>query len=364
MSFDRELMVFTLRLSLEGPVFVGSGGKISKKEYYFSPKSKKVRLYHPEKFQKKLLQFGKLVDSYESYMLSGNQRTLYDFFSGLGYQEAWVEENFHDALAVEIDSGQAIIGEGQQPADICTFIRDAYGNPYLPGSSVKGMLRTALTIASLSRAAKVDRPSTQVDARSLKKEAGLVEKKLDRELFGSIQESLFRGLSVPDSIPLSNNDLILCRKADVDVFGEIHEINLVRECLRPGLVIDIPITIDKEISNDCFLPKNLLKAVRVFDDTYRENCLCHFSEPKGGKLPSLSQHLFLGGGSGYFDKTVTMPWLGEEDGLEYVGSLMKVLFPKGGHEGDSKRGVSPHTLKYTRVNGRFLPFGTCRVECL
>ena len=44
----------------------------------------------------------------------------------------------------EMDAGEAFVDRTSRPKEIDAFVKDAYGLPYVPGSSVKGMFRTAL----------------------------------------------------------------------------------------------------------------------------------------------------------------------------------------------------------------------------
>lgn len=44
----------------------------------------------------------------------------------------------------EMDAGEAFVAQAARPKEIDAFIKDAYGMPYIPGSSIKGMIRTAL----------------------------------------------------------------------------------------------------------------------------------------------------------------------------------------------------------------------------
>ena len=46
-----------------------------------------------------------------------------------------------------MNSGDALLGNGGKQGrthEIQCFIKDAYGMPYIPGSSIKGMIRSAL----------------------------------------------------------------------------------------------------------------------------------------------------------------------------------------------------------------------------
>ena len=51
-----------------------------------------------------------------------------------------------------MDAGEAFANrESAPPKEIDTFVKDAYGMPYVPGSSIKGMIRTALISWEIQR---------------------------------------------------------------------------------------------------------------------------------------------------------------------------------------------------------------------
>ena len=75
-------------------------------------------------------------------------------------------------------------------------------------------------------------------------------------------------------------------------------------------------------------------------------------------------YLILGGGSGFFAKSLAYPYLGEEEGLRWTAEQMKQMFRNHKHERDAENGISPHTMKYARFRGRLYPYGYCGVSIL
>ena len=49
----------------------------------------------------------------------------------------------------KMEAGEAFVRQEARPKEIVTFIKDTYGMPYVPGSSLKGMFRTALIAREL-----------------------------------------------------------------------------------------------------------------------------------------------------------------------------------------------------------------------
>ena len=72
----------------------------------------------------------------------------------------------------------------------------------------------------------------------------------------------------------------------------------------------------------------------------------------------------LGGGSGFFAKSLSYPYLGEKEGLRWTAEQMAQMFHRHKHERDAEKGISPHTMKYARFRGRLYPYGHCGVSIL
>lgn len=105
---------------------------------------------------------------------------------------------------------------------------------------------------------------------------------------------MMSGLVVSDSEPLSIEDLVLCQKADENLDGKSHNINMLRESIRPGVDICFSLTIDSQI---CSITKqNIMDAVAYFSDQYYNNYLSKF---KSTDYPGNST-VWLGGGRWIF----------------------------------------------------------------
>ena len=133
----KELQHYTITLHTEGPVFIGSGRTIGKKEYIYDRYANKVHIPNMEKMFAYFMKRG-LLASYEEYLLNGKIDFVY-----------WLKDNritereFMPWIAYTMDSGDAVI-EQKSKKEILTSVKDAYGCPYVPGSSLKGKLRTLL----------------------------------------------------------------------------------------------------------------------------------------------------------------------------------------------------------------------------
>jgi CRISPR-associated protein Csm5 len=124
------LKTYKITVKTLAPVFIGSGTSIPKKEYVFDRRTRKV--YIPD--QAKMLsgfQKLKLLDKYYNYLLYEDKDL------GLFFKENLIQEKqYLPWMSYSLDSGDAVI-EGRSRKEVLACIKDAYGNPYIPGSSLK-----------------------------------------------------------------------------------------------------------------------------------------------------------------------------------------------------------------------------------
>ena len=139
------LKVFDIELTVRGPLFVGSGQELKKKEYIKLRGTNKVVIPKLGKMYKDLCDMGKQRE-YEKYMLTDNKTSLGDWIQNQRIPDKYID-SWKD---YELHAGDAIIDKGKT-LQIMTCVKDAYGNPYIPGSSLKGMLRTILLIQDICK---------------------------------------------------------------------------------------------------------------------------------------------------------------------------------------------------------------------
>ena len=108
--------------------------------------------------------------------------------------------------------------------------------------------------------------------------------------------------------------------------------------------------------------QSILSAINAFAAYYRQTYESHFAQPYGTLDPGLKNILYLGGGSGFFAKSLAYPYLGEKQGLDFVTRYMSRNFRNHHHEQDSDLGISPHTLKYGKYKQKTFLMGACEVS--
>ena len=124
-----------------GPVFVGDGKELVKREYVLNKRERKVTVIDQAKFFRYLMRSKKL-ESYERYIL-GKSGSMQSWM----YEEKIPFKDLKSFTAYEYSCGD--VAELNTMKNILTFIKDPYGMPYVPGSSLKGAVRTVLLGADI-----------------------------------------------------------------------------------------------------------------------------------------------------------------------------------------------------------------------
>lgn len=125
-----------------------------------------------------------------------------------------------------------------QGAELRECLKDVYDRPYLPGSSLKGALRTVLAWA-IFRGEKL-----KFDPRNLGRNRSWAGQPVEREIFGSDpNHDLLRALQVADSEPIPPTQLTL---ANVQVVaGNSAQAPVEVEALKPGTHLRTALALDE-----------------------------------------------------------------------------------------------------------------------
>jgi CRISPR-associated protein Csm5 len=363
------LKQYRVTIQTIGPVFIGNGKEIGKKEYAFLGQDKVV-IPDMQKFYYYVQKKGK-AEAFEDYLLSGSRDDLSNWLRRQGIRSSELKP----LVRYELDCGDAVMEKGRT-IQMMECIKDPYGNPYIPGTSLKGMFRTIFLCEDMIKNPdkyrqeknSMEREVMSNDMRVnrmafLKRQVGDVEAKRYRTLGknekkpnDAVNDQL-QGFVVSDSEPLSVRDLVLCQKVDRHPDGTEKTLPILRECIKPGTEIRFTITIDTSV---CDLDDQKIKAaVKAAIQNYYSNFQKAFT---GFDLPKVS-YVYLGGGSGFVSKTMIYAMYGKQRGIELTQRIFdKTKVPRNHkHYKDKEYCASPHILKCTRYQGRTLQMGLCRI---
>lgn len=360
---------YKLRITALSPIHVGSDEKIGKKEYIYNPRSSTVIIPDLSKMYLDIKRKGKL-NEYIKYMSDNRGYPLGFFLRDNGFSfgdyERWKD--------YEMEGGEALSKSGKDvPKEISCFLKDPYGKPYIPGSTIKGILRTALIIYEYKnnplkfideKNAILNKSSERANRNYfLNRETVNLEAKAfntlgrDEKLTNALNCNL-SGLIISDSAPLTESDLTLSQKIDVNLEGAERTMPVLREALKPGTRIDFMVTIDSTI---CPYTIEDIKCALYY---YQNMCDSCFN--KRFNLESNDENIiWIGGGTGFVSKTIIYS-LFDKEAVKVADNIFKrTLKNYRSHKHDRnlrEYKLAPHVAKCTRYQGKLYDMGKAKYE--
>jgi len=364
------------RLRTLAPVYIGSGEHLNKKEYILDgPKG----LIHFPDFPRMVgfLKQRSLLAAYENFLTNPNRR---DFRAFLEENNVRASEYPH-FVSYSIEAGEA--ARDVNFREVLTFIKDSRGFPYIPGSSLKGAIRTAVAAEmvrkgdweqqrlSVERADDSKSPRWYMDTetKDLEKRVfyrlGITNPRDGREIANAVND-LMQGIRISDSDPIGFESLTLAGKYDRKPDGTVNLLPIFRECIMPGTEARFTITLDTPVLNRAGLDVGRIEgALKSFADDHYANFEQHFRELPDDADTSANNgvDIILGGGTGYPSKTIMYNLFEKrERALPVVARLMYKQFGRHQHGKDvTYYRVSPHTLKATMYKGASYQMGRCEL---
>ena len=372
--------IYDIVAEVNTPIFIGAGTTLSKKDYYVDEKEKKIYVVNINKLIKRN---GKVLTLYEEYV-KNIEKTFNEWIENEAkmYLSADIIKN--EFTIYTIDIGNADIRGGTKQINpkrkdnktnnIEKFIKNAYNEVYLPGSSLKGALRTAILSSELlddKNSITKDNNLKEVDGviksfgdRSIR---GFGSKNIEKKYFNKLNRSdnygdatndLFSYISVSDSDSINLDSLVLCEKIDVDKEGKEHKLNLIRESIKPKTEIRFKINIQSD--KNVYSIESILDKIKMYSNYY----LQYYN--KNFKLPLTNFtgiYLPIGGGVGYISKTITDEAASDGKGAYYISQILGNIFYKHKHYNDYKDlGFAPRLEKSTKYDNQLVPMGLLEIK--
>ncbi|MCL2217993.1 MAG: type III-A CRISPR-associated RAMP protein Csm5 [Defluviitaleaceae bacterium] len=351
---NNHLKQYRMTLKTMSPIHIGSGETIGKREYIYDKREQNV--YFPDLHKIiNALKKHSLLGEYEKFLL-GKPGDLFRFLTDNRVNwKTWCDKPI---------SVRGVADE--QFNQISTFVKDPYGYPYVPGSSLKGAFRT-IALCHEARRRRLDprlpEPRTM---RKNPREAKDIEASLlnilerNEKKKSNAVNDIMAAYRFSDSKPISRDALAICRKIDCPTAGKNRDpksLPTFRECIIPGTLITLTLTIDTALLRGKRQLPDFLELLADFNAAYYEGFQKFFPQTE----PNSSNTIYLGGGTGFLTKTML---LGLPSGkrLNFTAGYLDKTFRKHKHHEDIRLGVSPHTLKLTEYYGNLYEMGMCEVD--
>ena len=392
----------TYELECVSPVHVGNGETLMAFEYLYDSTNQYVYFINEGKWITFLMRHN-LIDAFADRLMNiagSKQNTvesLWDWLVHKGISEDELKglgERKAKATTLEVSEG------GKRSLnDIHVQMATAEGQPYIPGSSIKGALRTAILFhlikndyesyqnywEDIERLVHSGKNKISVFVNNYKKTISFdsIMKEMDKKAFSRMgfkkiewngkpkyatdeANSMMRGLHVSDGFCVEPvTETVVLQKVDATTYFEReNNISLYRECIPAGTKIRFTVTIDK-----AFLSKIGIESFdKILEMTrdYLQHGLQFQEKVYGGRYPAELEEarnadVLLGGGTGFFSKTVFYQLATDKTGAQ---DLLKCYFDsksKHNHKVNDSF-ITPRTLKLTRTDAGTSLMGLCKIN--
>ncbi len=383
----KNYKVYKMSLTTLSPIFIGSGEELNKSMYVYN--NREIMIIDERKLIKELLLRKGLYESFLNECYSGNLNLTNFLEKHLnGYKDM-------DIYKYKIMS-YSDVKTNSKFNNINTFIKSSNGKPYIPGSSIKGAIRTPI-IANEIYNNKEKYIKLFKDRNTIINLEDL-ENKVLTDIFSNFSfkfnneedksevppDILFKFLHISDSNETSLDNLFIGKQYDFSTKGnKLNELPIFMEFIKPETEFNFTISIDRSVI-DYFDIKNIIRSLANYFLQYIyciqtiQNLFLNFSKNNVEikykpccKLERYSPNIFIGGHNGYLTKNILYSIcskLRREDNViidkEEVVNIIKHYFniniKKHKHLLDYN--MSPRTLKLTKYNETLFNIGICNIK--
>ncbi len=371
---------YTMKLDVLTPTHIGCDEKLQKVDLFVG--NDKIAILDGHQWTRLLRQYNLLETYLEEASRAGKELNNW----------AWLQEKNRalDLWSMKEPPFQALMpkpGDMREANDIARFVHDVHQKPYIPGSSLKGVFRSAVLAATIQKeenAAHKERIWNEIDADignpyARKATGDKVQEKL-LQVFRTPQNGNgkdydrmladpFRGLSVSDTAAFGNDATMLSRKLDLTLpvgrNGIEKALPIWRECIRPEQSTTFQLTLDYGWFRHVRLDIHSLQDFLSMLDVYRSIQVEYFesialrevkksrSNYQAAQKPQDAKTVLLGGGIGFHTKSLLYAIAPDPDSARILVSklLAKQTPPNHKHGPDKDAVVSPRTLKCAKVEG-------------
>lgn len=400
-------------LKVVTPVNISDGIVLGAKDYLYDSRRQKVFFLNLHQWHMFIYKH-MLLEKYESYLANfRDKQSLLEWLQMQGY-------DIDDVRTVITSEAQATVNlmdneKKKTLNDINRHIQQPDGSLYVPGSSIKGVFRTAILYKLLQKRQDIKSKywcyiKQQVDIIQMLLEEerkprelqimpySVIKKKKDQatkeidKLIASLESELLhslrlkddkernisnknavcsamRGLQVSDTYASRNVQTAILQKVDggFDKFGKASpkKLPIFRECMLPEAELFFDVKIEKAVMNTIGINSvdDLLKATHSFFAAVTDLLQQAFGKEYQEVFQGVAAgNMFLGGNTGFLSKTLLAMLAPDKDTAK---NTIKVLLDKSfkNHKHLLRdKVIAPRTLKCTNYNGKLMLMGVAEVR--
>lgn len=400
-------------LKVVTPINISDGIVLGAKDYLYDSRRQKVYFLNLHQWHMFIYKH-MLLEKYESYFANfRDKQSLLEWLRMQGY-------DIDDVRTVITSEAQATVNlmdneKKKTLNDINRHIQQPDGSLYVPGSSIKGVFRTAILYKLLQKRQDIKSKywcyiKQQVDIIEklmeeerkprelqimpysvIKKKKYQAAKEIDK-LIASLESELLhtlrlkddkernisnknavcsamRGLQVSDTYASRNMQTAILQKVDggFDKFGKASpkKLPIFRECMLPKAELFFDVKIEKAVMSTIGINTvdDLLKATHSFFAAVTDLLQQAFGKEYQEAFQGVAAgNMFLGGNTGFLSKTLLAMLAPDKDTAK---NTIKVLLDKSfkNHKHLLRdKIIAPRTLKCTNYNGKLMLMGVAEVR--
>ncbi len=310
-------------------------GTVYSYQYLYDAAARRVYFLNERLWVKFLFENNLLGEFEELIKTKLRAGSLYEWIQQKGFAMEAFGEAVTDYAKVEV-APEILAANKTRMTEIVRTVHDIEGHPYIPGSSLKGALRTGILFSLLLQEDKLRAEAWNElcrvlnDSRSRDKGGALARlaQKLEVTLLhrlkipkseysaellpqSNMNCSIMKGLSVSDSYSDGRTVPVIVQKREAVFMAKSGEIktknlNMFRECLPQGACQHFSITLDKAVFGGVVTSvAELIERQKDFTDFVLEREKQIFGRSlKQEFAKAKNANLFLGSGSGFMSKSL------------------------------------------------------------
>ena len=400
-------------LKVVTPINIADGIVLGAKDYLYDSRRQKVYFLNLHQWHMFIYKH-MLLEKYESYLANfRDKQSLLEWLQMQGY-------DIEDVRTVITSEAQATVNlmdneKKKTLNDINRHIQQPDGSLYVPGSSIKGVFRTAILYSLLQKRQDIkvkywcyikqqmdiieklleeERKPRELQIMPysvIKKKKNQATKEIDK-LIASLESELLhtlrlkddkernisnknavcsamRGLQVSDTYASRNMQTAILQKVDggFDKFGKASpkKLPIFRECMLPKAELFFDVKVEKAVMNTIGINSvdDLLKATHSFFAAVTDLLQQAFGKEYQEAFQGVAAgNMFLGGNTGFLSKTLLAMFAPDKDTAK---NTIKVLLDKSfkTHKHLLRdKIIAPRTLKCTNYNGKLMLMGVAEVR--
>jgi len=373
-------------LKVVTPINTADGIVLGAKDYLYDSSRQKVYFLNLHQWHMFIYKH-MLLEKYESYLANfRDKQSLLEWLRMQGY-------DIDDVRTVITSEAQATVNlmdneKKKTLNDINRHIQQPDGSLYVPGSSIKGVFRTAILYSLLQKRQDIKvkywrQIQEKISSNYFKpyRDFNKLISDLENELLHTLRlvdgdihsnnavYSAMRGLQVSDTYASRNMQTAILQKFDggFDKFGKASpkKLPIFRECMLPKAELFFDVKIEKAVMSTIGINTvdDLLKATHSFfaavTDLLQQAFEKEYQEAFQGVAAG---NMFLGGNTGFLSKTLLAMLAPDKDTAK---NTIKVLLDKSfkTHKHLLRdKIIAPRTLKCTNYNGKLMLMGVAEVR--